>query len=70
VIGDQSEAARRFLELAALGVRRVSVGGAFAFAALGALVEAGEELRGAGTYSYFERSAVGGRAARAAFGGD
>ena len=54
-------------ELAALGVSRVSVGGAFAFAALGAVVEAAEELRGAGTYGYFERSAPGSRAARAAF---
>src|SRR5438034_7817192 len=32
-------------ELAELGVRRVSVGGAFAFAALGALVEAARELQ-------------------------
>jgi len=54
-------------ELASLGVARVSVGGAFAFAALGALVEAAEELRDQGTYGYFERSAAGGRAARSAF---
>jgi len=54
-------------ELASLGVARVSVGGAFAFAALGALVEAAEELRDQGTYGYFERSATGGRAARSAF---
>jgi 2-methylisocitrate lyase-like PEP mutase family enzyme len=55
-------------ELASLGVARVSVGGAFAFAALGAVVEAAEELRDHGTYGYLERSAVGGRAARRAFG--
>lgn len=54
-------------ELAALGVARVSVGGAFAFAALGALCEAATELRDRGTYGYLERAAVGGRAARDAF---
>ena len=54
-------------ELAALGVARVSVGGAFAFAALGALCEAATELRDHGTYGYLERSATGGRAARTAF---
>jgi 2-methylisocitrate lyase-like PEP mutase family enzyme len=54
-------------ELAALGVARVSVGGAFAFAALGALCEAAEELRDHGTYGYLERTAVGARAARSAF---
>jgi 2-methylisocitrate lyase-like PEP mutase family enzyme len=55
-------------ELAALGVARVSVGGAFAFAALGALREAAEELRDRGTYGYLERSRDGVRAARSAFG--
>ncbi|HTU87567.1 MAG TPA: isocitrate lyase/phosphoenolpyruvate mutase family protein [Solirubrobacteraceae bacterium] len=54
-------------ELAGLGVARVSVGGAFAFAALGALYEAATELRDSGTYGYLERSATGGRAARTAF---
>jgi 2-methylisocitrate lyase-like PEP mutase family enzyme len=54
-------------ELAALGVARVSVGGAFAFAALGALCEAAEELRDRGTYGYLERTATGVRAARGAF---
>jgi 2-methylisocitrate lyase-like PEP mutase family enzyme len=54
-------------ELAALGVARVSVGGAVAFAALGALREAAEELRDRGTYGYLERTAVGVQAARAAF---
>ena len=53
--------------LAALGVARVSVGGAFAFAALAGLREAAEELRDRGTYGYLERTAVGGQAARAAF---
>lgn len=54
-------------ELASLGVARVSVGGAFAFAALGALCEAAEELRDRGTYGYLERTANGVRAARGAF---
>jgi 2-methylisocitrate lyase-like PEP mutase family enzyme len=54
-------------ELAELGVSRVSVGGAFAFAALGALVEAAEELAEQGTYGYAARSGKGLRAARAAF---
>jgi 2-methylisocitrate lyase-like PEP mutase family enzyme len=54
-------------ELAELGVSRVSVGGAFAFAALGALYEAAQELRERGTYGYFERAAIGVRAARNAF---
>lgn len=55
-------------ELAELGVRRISVGGAFAFAALGALVEAASELRDRGTYSFLERSKVGAEEARGAFG--
>ena len=56
-------------ELADAGVRRVSVGGAFAFAALGAVVEAATELREQGTYGYWARAGVGLEAARAAFGG-
>jgi 2-methylisocitrate lyase-like PEP mutase family enzyme len=55
-------------ELASAGVRRVSVGGAFAFAALGAVVEAARELREEGTYGFWERATVGGKAAREAFG--
>lgn len=55
-------------ELASVGVARVSVGGAFAFAALGALVQAAEELQGSGTYGFWERAKVGARAAQAAFG--
>ena len=54
-------------ELAALGVARVSEGGAFAFAALASLREAAEELRDRGTYGYLERTAVGVKSARAAF---
>jgi 2-methylisocitrate lyase-like PEP mutase family enzyme len=55
-------------ELAAAGVARVSVGGAFAFAALGALVDAATELRQAGTYGFSGRAAGGRDAARSAFG--
>jgi 2-methylisocitrate lyase-like PEP mutase family enzyme len=54
-------------ELAAAGVKRVSVGGAFAFAALGAAVEAGRELLDEGTYGFWERAGTGFEAARAAF---
>jgi 2-methylisocitrate lyase-like PEP mutase family enzyme len=54
-------------ELAGAGVRRVSVGGAFAFAALGAVVEAARELREQGTYGYTKLTAIGRDAARAAF---
>lgn len=55
-------------DLAGAGVARISVGGAFAFAALGAVVEAGRELLDAGTYGFLDRAAVGGAAARRAFG--
>jgi 2-methylisocitrate lyase-like PEP mutase family enzyme len=56
------------IELAALGVKRISVGGAFAFAAFGAVVEATNELREQGTYGFWERSAEGVAAVRSAFG--
>lgn len=42
-------------ELALAGVARVSVGGAFAYAAMGGLVEAATELRDDGTYGYWDR---------------
>jgi 2-methylisocitrate lyase-like PEP mutase family enzyme len=54
-------------ELTALGVKRVSVGGAFAFAALGAVVGAASELLNEGTYGFTELSATGAKAARTAF---
>lgn len=54
-------------ELAAAGVARISVGGAFAFAALGTLVEAGRELRERGTYDFLGAAASGAAAAREAF---
>ncbi len=46
-------------ELAGAGVSRVSVGGAFAFAALAALADAATELRDKGTYGYLVNSAAG-----------
>jgi len=49
-------------ELAEAGVSRVSVGGAFAYAALGALADAAAELRDKGTYGYLAGSAAGRRA--------
>jgi 2-methylisocitrate lyase-like PEP mutase family enzyme len=54
-------------ELAEAGVSRVSVGGAFAFAALGALASAAIELREAGTYGFQAGSATGRAAIRRAF---
>jgi 2-methylisocitrate lyase-like PEP mutase family enzyme len=45
-------------ELAEAGVARISVGGAFAYAAYGALLEAATELRDEGTYGYWDRAAV------------
>jgi 2-methylisocitrate lyase-like PEP mutase family enzyme len=54
-------------ELADAGVSRISVGGAFAFAALGAAIEAANELSTEGTYGYLERTGAGVKAARAAF---
>jgi 2-methylisocitrate lyase-like PEP mutase family enzyme len=54
-------------ELAAAGAARISVGSGFAFAALGALVTAAEELKGPGTYEFWDGARAGGRVAHAAF---
>jgi 2-methylisocitrate lyase-like PEP mutase family enzyme len=54
-------------ELAEAGVSRISVGGAFAFAAYGAAVTAARELMDSGTYGYWETAGPGGAAAREAF---
>ena len=54
-------------ELAGAGVSRISVGGAFAFAALNAVVSAAAELREQGTYGFRADSAAGAAAARRAF---
>jgi 2-methylisocitrate lyase-like PEP mutase family enzyme len=55
-------------ELAEIGVSRISVGGAFAFVAAGAVVEAARELLERGTYGFWERAGPGAKAARSAFG--
>jgi 2-methylisocitrate lyase-like PEP mutase family enzyme len=55
-------------ELASVGVRRISLGGAFAFAALGAVVSAANELREQGTYGYWQDAMLGARAVRSVFG--
>jgi len=54
-------------ELAVLGVKRVSVGGAFAFVGLGAVVGAATEFLTDGTYEFTQNAAVGATAARTAF---
>lgn len=54
-------------ELADMGVARVSVGGAFAFAAYAALVESARELRGPGTTGYWTAVASERDLIRAAF---
>jgi 2-methylisocitrate lyase-like PEP mutase family enzyme len=54
-------------ELAALGVRRISVGSAFANVAWGAVVEAGRELFDFGTYDFWNLALAGSRATRPAF---
>jgi 2-methylisocitrate lyase-like PEP mutase family enzyme len=55
-------------ELAEAGVSRISVGGAFAFAAYGAATAAARELLESGTYGYWETAAAGAKATREAFG--
>jgi 2-methylisocitrate lyase-like PEP mutase family enzyme len=54
-------------ELADLGVSRISVGGAFALAALGSLVEAATELRDLGTYGFFQKAMSGSEQVRHTF---
>jgi 2-methylisocitrate lyase-like PEP mutase family enzyme len=55
-------------ELAQAGVSRISVGGSFAFAALGALAGAAMELRDEGTYGFLEQAGPVRKAIRSAFG--
>ena len=56
-------------ELPSLGVARISVGGSFAFAALGSLVEAASELRDRAHTATRSAWSPGARAAREAFTG-
>jgi 2-methylisocitrate lyase-like PEP mutase family enzyme len=53
-------------ELSRLGVKRVSVGGGFAFVAYGAALQAASELLDDGTYGFTELSAAGAKAVRSA----
>lgn len=55
-------------ELAEAGVSRISVGGAFAFAAYGAATAASRELLERGTYGYWETATSGAKATHEAFG--
>ncbi len=59
----------RVAELSDAGVRRVSVGGAFAFVAYGALADAARELRDHGSYGFLAGARTGREAVQAAFGG-
>ena len=54
-------------ELAAAGVTRISVGDAFAFVALGAVIDAAREFLEQGTCGYSARADAGSASARAAF---
>lgn len=51
-------------ELAEAGVSRISVGGGFAYVAMGAVVAAARELREQGTYGFWETAGVGVKAWR------
>ena len=54
-------------ELAAIGVRRISVGQAFAYSGYGAAIEAAREFLEDGTYSFMEPARIGVKAGQAAF---
>jgi 2-methylisocitrate lyase-like PEP mutase family enzyme len=54
-------------ELASVGVKRVSVGGAFSFVALGALADAAREFLDAGTYGFANQVGAGRALAQEAF---
>jgi 2-methylisocitrate lyase-like PEP mutase family enzyme len=56
-------------ELAAAGVRRISLGGGLTWAAYAAVAGAVTEWREQGSYGFLERARAGRDAARAAFGG-
>src|SRR5213078_420955 len=46
-------------ELAQAGVARVSIGGGFAYVAMGAVVAASRELRNQGTYGFWDTAGAG-----------
>jgi 2-methylisocitrate lyase-like PEP mutase family enzyme len=51
-------------ELAQAGVSRISIGGGFAWVAMGAVAEAARELREDGTYGFWQTAAAGAKAWR------
>ncbi len=55
--------------LGEVGVARISVGGAFAYAALGGLIDAATELRDSGTFGYWTQVGVARPTISAAFDG-
>lgn len=55
-------------QLGEAGVRRISVGGAFAYVAYGALAEAARELREQGSYGFLAAARTGRSAVQATFG--
>jgi 2-methylisocitrate lyase-like PEP mutase family enzyme len=55
-------------QLTEAGVRRISVGGAFAYAAYGTLADAARELREQGSYGFLATARTGRAAVQAAFG--
>ncbi len=55
-------------ELGALGVKRISIGGAFSAVAIGAVVTAAREFLEQGTYGFWAVAGAGREAARNAFG--
>jgi 2-methylisocitrate lyase-like PEP mutase family enzyme len=57
-------AAPSVAELAEAGVARISIGGGFAFVAMGAVVEAARELREEGTYGFWDTAGMGVKAWR------
>lgn len=60
-------AAPTVAELAELGVARISVGGAFAFAAYGALAAAAREFQTAGSYGFWDSATQGRQVTSTAF---
>ena len=55
------------LELASIGVGRISVGGGFYFAALGALAAAAREWKEEGTHEFWKNAIAGMQAGKQAF---
>jgi 2-methylisocitrate lyase-like PEP mutase family enzyme len=53
-------------QLAEAGVARISIGGGFAYVAMGAVVQAARELREQGTYEFWQGAAIGAKTWRAA----